>query len=64
MGDLGASTETLREKAETLQAEGQTVMYVASDGRFAGFVAVSDPSRTRQRRRSSSSRKKVSRSSW
>jgi len=43
MSDLGASTEALREKAETLQAEGQTVMYVASDGRFAGFVAVSDP---------------------
>ena len=43
MSDLGASTETLRGKAEALQAEGQTVMYVASDGRFAGFVAVSDP---------------------
>ena len=43
MSDLGASTETLLGKAETLQAEGQTVMYVASDGRFAGFVAVSDP---------------------
>jgi len=43
MTDVGASMETLREKVETLQAEGQTVMYVASDGRFAGFVAVSDP---------------------
>ena len=43
MSDLGASTQTLREKAEALQAEGQTVMYVSSDGRFAGFVAVSDP---------------------
>jgi Cu+-exporting ATPase len=43
MSDLGASTDTLKEKAEALQAEGQTVMYVASDGRFAGFVAVSDP---------------------
>ncbi len=43
MGDLGSSIETLREKAEALQAEGQTVMYVASDGRFAGFVAVDDP---------------------
>jgi len=43
MSDLGASTETLRGKAEALQAEGQTVMFVASDGRFAGFVAVSDP---------------------
>ncbi len=43
MSDLGASTDGLKEKAEALQAEGQTVMYVASDGRFAGFVAVSDP---------------------
>ncbi len=43
MGDLGASTEPFRERVEALQAEGQTVMYVASDGRFAGFVAVSDP---------------------
>jgi P-type Cu+ transporter len=43
MSDLGASTETLRGKAEALQAEGQTVMFVATDGRFAGFVAVSDP---------------------
>jgi Cu+-exporting ATPase len=43
MTDLGASVDTLKEKAEALQAEGQTVMYVASDGRFAGFVAVSDP---------------------
>jgi Cu+-exporting ATPase len=43
MSDLGASTDALSEKAEALQAEGQTVMYVASDSRFAGFVAVSDP---------------------
>ena len=43
MSDLGASTEALRGKVEALQAEGQTVMYVASDGHFAGFVAVSDP---------------------
>jgi len=43
MSDLGASTDELREKAEALQSEGQTVVYVSSDGRFAGFVAVSDP---------------------
>jgi Cu+-exporting ATPase len=43
MSDLGASIEALRGKAEALQAEGQTVMYVATDGRFSGFVAVSDP---------------------
>jgi len=43
MTDLGASTDTLKEKAVALQAEGQSVMYVASDGRLAGSVAVSDP---------------------
>ncbi|MDQ2947877.1 MAG: heavy metal translocating P-type ATPase [Acidobacteriota bacterium] len=43
MTGLGASTDALKEKAEALQAEGQTVMYIASDGHFAGFVAVSDP---------------------
>jgi P-type Cu+ transporter len=43
MSSIGASTEALRQKAEALQAEGQTVMYVALDGRFVGFVAVSDP---------------------
>ncbi len=43
MIDLGASPEALCEKAEALQGEGQTVMYVALDGHFAGFIAVSDP---------------------
>ncbi len=43
MDDLGASADALRQRSETLQAEGQTVMYVASGGHFAGFVAVSDP---------------------
>ena len=43
MSDSGASTEALRPQAEALQSAGQTVMYVASDGRFAGFIAVSDP---------------------
>jgi len=43
MNDLGASLEPLRAKAEALRAEGQTVMFVASDGRLAGFIAVSDP---------------------
>ena len=43
MSDLGASMDALRQKSEALQAEGQTVMFAASDGRFAGFAAVSDP---------------------
>jgi P-type Cu+ transporter len=32
-----------RERAETLRAEGHTVMYVAVDGQPAGLLAVSDP---------------------
>ena len=40
---LGASVDPLRAQAEALQAEGQTVMYVVSGARLAGFIAVSDP---------------------
>jgi P-type Cu+ transporter len=43
MQDLGASPEALQERAESLRKEGQTVMFVASDGRFAGLIAVADP---------------------
>ncbi|MBB6143791.1 Cu+-exporting ATPase [Silvibacterium bohemicum] len=43
MKDLGASAEALQERAESLRKEGQTVMFVASDGRFAGLIAVADP---------------------
>jgi Cu+-exporting ATPase len=43
MRDLGASSEALQERAESLRKEGQTVMLVASDGRFAGLIAVADP---------------------
>jgi Cu+-exporting ATPase len=43
MTDLGASPEAMRPKAESLQAEGQTVMYIALDGKFAGLIAVADP---------------------
>jgi len=43
MQDLGASSEALQERAESLRKEGQTVMFVASDGRFAGLIAVADP---------------------
>ena len=35
--------EVLRERAETLRKEGQTVMFLAMDGRFAGLIAVADP---------------------
>jgi Cu+-exporting ATPase len=43
MHDLGANLEPLKSRAEGLQKEGQTVMFVASDGRFAGLIAVADP---------------------
>jgi Cu+-exporting ATPase len=33
----------LDDRADALQRQGRTVMYVAVDGRLAGFVAVSDP---------------------
>ena len=34
---------SLDDRADELQRQGRTVMYVAIDGRFAGVVAVSDP---------------------
>jgi len=43
MADLGASTDALKDKANALQGEGQTVMFIAADGKFAGLVAVADP---------------------
>jgi Cu+-exporting ATPase len=33
----------LNDKAGALQKEGQTVMFIASDGKFAGLIAVADP---------------------
>ena len=44
--ELGASTEPLQEQAENLRKEGQTVMFVASDARLAGLIAVHDPIKT------------------
>jgi Cu+-exporting ATPase len=43
MTDLGASPGSLRTKAEVLQKEGRTVMYIALGGKFAGLIAVADP---------------------
>ncbi|MGX9142305.1 heavy metal translocating P-type ATPase [Mesorhizobium sp. 128a] len=42
MADLGIDT-ALSAKAEALQAEGKTAMFVAVDDRLAGIVAVADP---------------------
>jgi Cu+-exporting ATPase len=41
--DLGVDLGSLAERAEALRQEGQTVMFVAVDGRAAGLIGVSDP---------------------
>ncbi len=43
MEDLGVSFGSLAERAEAMRADGQTVMFVAVDGRPAGLVGVADP---------------------
>jgi Cu+-exporting ATPase len=43
MQDLGANLGPLKTRAEGLQKEGQTVMFIAVDGRFAGLISVADP---------------------
>ena len=43
MQDLGAEPDSVRDRAEALQKEGQTVMFIALDGRLADLVAVADP---------------------
>jgi Cu+-exporting ATPase len=45
MSDLGARPEALEQQAEALRQDGQTVMFLAYDGRLAGLVAVADPIR-------------------
>ncbi len=45
MKDLGACSQTMEQQAEALRQAGQTVMWVAWDGRLAGLVAVADPIR-------------------
>ncbi len=43
MDAMGVEASELAPKAEELRAEGQTVMYVAVDGRLAGLLGVADP---------------------
>jgi Cu+-exporting ATPase len=43
MEALGIAPRSLRERADTLRAVGQTVMFVATDGRIAGVLGVADP---------------------
>jgi len=41
--DLGIDLAALDERAKSLEAEGQTVMFVSSDGKAAGIIGVADP---------------------
>ncbi len=43
MDELGIDPGALAERAESMRAEGQTVMYVSADGIVAGLVGVADP---------------------
>jgi Cu+-exporting ATPase len=43
MADLGIDTASLSAKAEALQTEGKTAMFVAVEKKLAGIVAVADP---------------------
>jgi Cu+-exporting ATPase len=43
MDDLGVDLAPAAEQAEALRREGQTVMFVAIDGRLAGLLGVADP---------------------
>ncbi|ESY33489.1 heavy metal translocating P-type ATPase [Mesorhizobium sp. LNJC391B00] len=43
MADGGIDTASLSARAEALQAEGKTAMFVAVDKKLAGIVAVADP---------------------
>ncbi len=45
MRDLGASSQAMEQQAEDLRQAGQTVMFVAWDGRLAGLAGVADPIR-------------------
>ena len=43
VNELNADAGTLAERAEELRRDGQTVMFVVTDGRVAGLLAVADP---------------------
>jgi P-type Cu+ transporter len=45
MSDWRIDVESLLPRAETLRADGHTVVFVAIDGRAAGLLAISDPIR-------------------
>ena len=43
LAEAGVATEPMAAEAETLRAEGATVVFVAVDGRLAGLIALADP---------------------
>jgi P-type Cu+ transporter len=43
LAELGADPAALAAEADAMRAEGQTVVFVAVDGRLAGLVGVADP---------------------
>ena len=43
MEELGIDVDDWRDQAEALRAEGQTVMFLAVDGRHGGLIGVTDP---------------------
>ncbi|MHB8910565.1 MAG: heavy metal translocating P-type ATPase [Syntrophales bacterium] len=43
LADFGVDAGTLAPRAQEMQAEGQTAVFVAADGKLAGLLAVSDP---------------------
>jgi Cu+-exporting ATPase len=43
MEEAGARADALAQRADALRSEGQTVMFVAVDGRAAGLIGVADP---------------------
>jgi len=43
MESVGVTVEAQTQAAEELRADGQTVMFVAADGRAAGLIGVADP---------------------
>ena len=48
MQDLGVAVEALWAQGDALREDGQTVMFVAADGRAAGLVGVADPTKGRR----------------
>jgi len=43
IAELGLTPDALESQAEAMRGEGQTVVYVAALGRFAGLIAIADP---------------------